>query len=308
MKLKHQQPKTYNQKFFSGAFFIVATGLVFHLYTHYGHSYSAQVQKGSQISLAEICQHQMPLAADLTAYDFLEKTKEMTLAGRSNAKPEILSLIDEVQKTGFVMRRGKDADVRPPFVGAQAEIERVLSYLFDQKEIIHLVGVIHTPMPATPLCTAGEISSSLVAPSLEGDEKRLYTVKERPGIIRDYLSKGGILYIVYPEGGREKRSLDQLKIYDAERAKYPHTLIDQALSCSQMDKEMVGATYFFKTARSGWFSFSIMSTQANAPTDDIPWAIWFGSLKHPKVRERAESLLSYLSTEDGPDISSQLFN
>jgi hypothetical protein len=260
------------------------------------------------VSIAELSQFQSPFAADAFGYKFLLEVAQLTEMGRSNAKPEIIRLLREIQTQGAVIRKGKDADVRPPFVGAQAEFERELAHLLSAQQISHLVSIIHTPTPATPLCTKGEISPELVDPSLLQDERRLYTVKERPQIIREYLEKGGLLYIAYPQGGREKRTVEQLEIYDAEREKYPHNLIDVVLNCNQLDREMSGATYLFKSPKGGWMAFAIMASQANAPQDDQAWGIWFGSLTHPEVRQRVEDVLSYLINLEGPDILAQLIN
>jgi hypothetical protein len=247
-----------------------------------------------------------PATADSFTGNFLEGVIDMTEIGKSNAKKETISLVKELQENGYAIHTGKDADLRPGYVGAQAEIERQMAYLLNNKEIVRLVGVIHTPTPATPLCTKGEISSGLVDQSLSKDDKRLFTVMERASVVREYLNKGGILYVVYPEGGREKRTLAQLEIYDAERMKYPHSLVDQVLDCSQLDREMVGATYFFKTLKGGTFAFGIMAPQVNAPNDDQEWGIWFGSIQHPKVKQRVDSVLQYLADFNGPDPHSNL--
>ncbi len=291
---------------FSGGLITLIIGAT--LYHHFAYSSRTSFLQHPKICLSEICHNYLPIPTDMFAYDFLEEVKQITEIGKSNAKPEILALLKELQATGLVLRTGKDAEVRPPFVGAQAEIERTLAYFFQKHEIVHLVGVIHTPTPATPLCTKGEIMPSPVDRSMEEDLKRLYTVQERPSVIRDYLEKGAVLYVTYPQGGREKRTPEQLQIYDAARAKYAHSLVDHVLNCSKIEPDMIGATYLFKTIKGGWLAFSIMSTQANAPQDDIQWGVWFGSLNHPQVRERTEAVLNYLSAVGGPEIASQIFN
>ena len=85
--------------------------------------------------------------------------------------------------------RGSDKDIRPHFVAFQVVIEHVLASLLG-KDIPSVLGIIHTPMPATPLCSKGEISDGLVDSSFELDPARLFTVKARTTILRDYLAKG----------------------------------------------------------------------------------------------------------------------
>ncbi len=89
---------------------------------------------------------------------------------------------------------GKDEEVRPVYITAQGDFERTLAFFLKEKKVKFVQGMIHTPTPATPLCTKGEMSESLVDKSMEGD-RRLYTVMKRPEIIREYLRNGGRLLI-----------------------------------------------------------------------------------------------------------------
>lgn len=240
--------------------------------------------------IASLC-----LLSTTYSVDFMAEAATFTELGNSNAKPEILILLSEVASKGEVLRTGKDADIRPAFVGAQAEMEKVLSYLLSKGEIKDLKAYIHTPMPATPLCTQGDILPGLVDASLLSDEKRLYTVKERAVIVREYLDKGGVLYIAYPKGGREKRTAAQLEIYDTERNKYPKTLNEIVLNCTEMQPDMIGATYLFKTKEGDSMAFAIKSSQAISPNDDQIWGLWFGKMTQPLVNKRINAVLEYIN-------------
>jgi hypothetical protein len=245
----------------------------------------------------------LPLQA-LPTSKFISETIQMTEMGNSNAKPEIVALMLELQSKGVIVRTGKDADLRPAYVGAQAEFEKVMAYQLSHHQISNLVGIIHTPTPATPLCSSGEISLQLVDSAIAQDDKRLYTVKERTTVVREYLQQGGLLYALYPKGGREKRTAEQLAIFDQLLQKYPANLIASELKCTQMERDMVGATYFFQDIHGEWMVFSLMVPQANAPNDDQEWGIWWGSLKDPKVKKRADAVLQYIRDQKGPDINS----
>ncbi len=260
-------------------------------------------QGGGSSTPGSCCKARCAAASQFSA-DFLQEAVRMTEVGRSNAKSEVLDLIQGLQKSGYVIRTGQDAALRPAYVGAQAEMEKAMAYLLSRQQISELIGIIHTPMPATPLCTEGEVSSELVDPSLAADERRMYTVKERSTIVREYLQQGGVLYVAYPQGGREKWTSAQLAIYDRLREQYPSTLIDSALNCAQLDRDMVGATYLFKNPQGGWICFGIQAPQANAPNDDQKWGIWYGSLDNPQVKQRLKSVLKYLSDCGGPDLLS----
>lgn len=158
--------------------------------------------------------------------------------------------------------------------------------------------MIHTPTPATPLCTEGEISPQLVHESMS-DPSRLYTVIKRPDIIRSYLASGGVLIAAYPESGRDKRTPEQLTIFESLKETYPKNLIDIPLQCDQMEGEMVGATYFFKTEEGEWMVFAIMACQANAPEDGRTWGMWLGNRHDPEVSDRFESVFTYLYEVSG---------
>jgi hypothetical protein len=42
-------------------------------------------------------------------------------------------------------------------------------------------------------------------------------------------------------------------------------------------------------------AFAVMASQANAPEDDQTWGIWFGTLNHPKIKQRVTAVLEYLN-------------
>lgn len=211
----------------------------------------------------------------------------------AQSKDGVCALLDELAASSCVTRDGKDADQRPIFVGAQADFERLFAQLLNKKEIISLFCIIHTPAPATPLCTKGEISEGLVDPSLLNDPERLLTVKKRPDILRDYLRSGGTLYTVYPKGGRNIRSLEQLQILDSLLEEYPEHLFAQELDCAEIPRHLIGATYLITFADFQQVALSLRSYQANRPADD-EWGIWFGPLSNPAVAERLDEVFSFL--------------
>lgn len=209
-------------------------------------------------------------------------------------KDEIIALLDVLEHSGVVSETGSD-NLRVKYVHAQGIMEHVLASAMVLGEIDHLVGIIHTPMPATPLCTkVDDIDSQLLDDSIRNDQEKLLTVRSRAVIVREYLEKGGRLFIVYPKGGFEKRSAEQLEIYRKELEKYPGNLFDVVLGCAAMDPDKVGATYFFRTNDGAVLSFSIKSKQANAPSDDSEWALWFGEVSQPVIQQRVNEVLDYL--------------
>ncbi len=236
---------------------------------------------------------------------FLQKTLHLTqecvkFSDSIEGKQEILKLIDRLGTKGAVIERGSD-DLRVKYVLSQGCMEHVLACKQALGEIVDLIGVIHTPMPATPLCTLPENPDrSLLDHTIRHDLKKLLTVGSRAQIVREYLQKGGKLYIVYPQGGLEKRSKEQQAIYYSELARYPDKLIDWVLKSHQIDPEMVGATYFFKSPDKRTYLFSIKSRQANDPQELSEWGLWLGEIADPIVKERVDTLFSYFKEAGGP--------
>ena len=229
---------------------------------------------------------------------------------------EVLSYANEEDVRSFALgfqeissrlRSGPDEDIRPVYVSAQGDFERTMAYFLNEGKITHLIGIIHTPTPATPLCTRGEISRDLVDRSMQEDSRRLYTVMKRPEIIRDYMQKGGVLIAAYPENGLAKRTEEQQAIFQNAKKAFPDQLIDLPLSCEEMQKDMIGATYLFRAETGDWMAFAIMAAQANAPEDGKVWGMWFGSLTDPLIYSRVHSLFSYLHTVQEKDLSPLLF-
>lgn len=223
----------------------------------------------------------------------IEVAKSFTQAGSSSFRSSISELLDELTTTSSIIREGTDSDERPVFVNAQADFERAIVYLLKSKRIVSCTCVIHTPAPATPLCTNGEISAGLIDPGILNDQERLLTVKKRPDIIRDYLRVGGNLFTAYPKKGRELRSAEQLAILDNLTRSYPHHLHAIELDCDAIPQDLIGATYLITFEDSSTYVLSLRSYQANSPTDD-KWAIWFGSIDDAAVAERLQAVTSFL--------------
>lgn len=202
-------------------------------------------------------------------------------------RPELARYWTEVVKTGCIIDEGSDEMFRFCFVTLQGIIEHVLAQELG-KSISSLMAVIHTPQPATPVCTKGEISSDLVDQAVLNDPSRSSTVKSRAVIVRSMLARGGDIYIVYPKGGKELRTAEQRKIYEEELKHYPTHLFDCELDRGPFDlseSDLIGAFYLFKH-EDNQYAFAIQITQANDIRKQGRYALWFGPLTHPEIRDR----------------------
>lgn len=221
-------------------------------------------------------------------------------------KEEIIKLLDAVKDQNLFIEKGSD-QIRVKFVGSQGAIEHVLACAQTLQELTGLIGAIHTPLPATPLCTRVDSDvRPLLDSSIAHDLDKLMTVKSRAEVVREYLEKGGKLYIIYPQGGLEKRSSAEQEIYKEELKRYPN-LIDCVLQCSEMDPDMVGATYLFRDRDRNIYSFSIKARQANDIQKEAEWGIWLGILENPIIKQRVHAVFDYIKSHNGPDIEREFF-
>jgi hypothetical protein len=211
----------------------------------------------------------------------------------SALKNEILRAWEDLFQIGMLEVSGTDKDVRPYFVALQGLLEQALALELNH-EVKMLKGFIHTPMPATPLCTKGEISEGLVDPSIEIDPARLFTVKVRTTIVRDYLFKGGDLYVVYPKNGFTQRTEEQQIIYKQELLNYPNHLFDVPLNSENIPLDLIGATYLFQDQSGQTFVFSIKMTQAKDPNEKGDFGLWFGPINDPLIQERIKAISDYM--------------
>ena len=180
---------------------------------------------------------------------------------------------NELVEKGSIEVIDTDKRERPYYVTLQAIVEHVLAYDLN-KEIRALRGAILTPMPATPLCTEGQISPGLINPDMKDDPRRLLTVESRSTIIRDYLYKGGALDVCYPRKGIDERSKEQQEIYQKAKEEYS-SLSDYPLDCEKVRNDLIGAFYLFKNDKDEEFGFAIKATQANDAPEIGNFGLWF---------------------------------
>jgi hypothetical protein len=205
---------------------------------------------------------------------------------------DVDQFVERLKKEHVISTRGDDAVNRPLFVGAQGVIEREIAYARANGQVEHLGGAIFTPTPATPLCTEGEISAGLLHGSIT-DLDRAITVMNRASIMRYFLHSGGHLYVVYPQSGWNKRSSEQQNVFAAVAKKFPTHLHNCPWNDVVPGDDLVaGAIYFFSFKEGGELGvFSIQAPQANAPSDEAVWSIWYGPYSDSRIRSRVDAVL-----------------
>jgi hypothetical protein len=214
-------------------------------------------------------------------------------------KPGLLQLWDELKSKDHLERKGKDQEYRSYFVALQCLIEHVLSVGFEKKEIKSCAGMIHTPMPATPLCTQVDADpKGITHPSMHEDPARLYTVSSRAQIVRQFLANQADLYVVYPKEGLQKRKESEQKIYQEACKSYKNHLHDRPLDCQAIENDLVGAFYVFDK-----WGFTIQFTQANSPQEDGHYVLNLGAITSQHVHERIDRVMHMVREHSSSELA-----
>jgi len=215
-------------------------------------------------------------------------------------------VLDVLKRENVYMEKGKD-DLRIKFIHLQGVVEYALSVGQACGNMQHLVGMIHAPTPTSSLCTAfDQVDRGLLAPSIRSDSQKYFTVKSRAHTVRQYLHKGGELYVVYSKDGLQRRTEKQQKVYLNELASFSGNLCDCPLSTSRISDEMIGALYLFENKDGKRFAFSIKSKQPNDPRELSEWGIWLGPIDSQIVHDRVSAVMEYFVSKGGPDLRGKL--
>lgn len=231
----------------------------------------------------------------LYAGDLISEASWIAQNGRAPYQEKELFLLSEIEKVGFVLKTGTDAELRPSFVGARVDIERALTHLLETKQIHSVCGIFLAHAPDKFLC------------EYPNHKAENYGAKERPQYLRDYLQAGGDLVCVYPKNGLEKRTKEQMGIYQAELFASPH-LIDCPLSIAEFPEPLRGALYLFTTAEGERMCLNIHTYASCDLKDGREWAVWFGKLSDPNIAGRVKEITAYLSNCNNKQLESFLLN
>ena len=207
-------------------------------------------------------------------------------------------LVLPLGKSNTVAIAGKDMNTRPLAVNFQKVFEQSLVDLLNEGKISRITAVIHTPMPATPLCNPpGKSLSATMHPDIQKDPVRIKTIEDRTFTTRRMASYGGdmTLYIAYPETGLAKRSSAEQQIYRNElKNKNNVSLIDTPLACASLPDHLIGASYLIVTPDKQKLFFSLTGKQAVAGTGMTDWQIWFGELSDTQLSKRHDEIVGFL--------------
>lgn len=218
----------------------------------------------------------------------------------SSTKDSILGIHSEVQKNLFYSETNEENELRPKFVGFQSVSEQVITRLVIEGAIESVIGIIHTMLPATPVCTESETPEELIHESSRENPEIVDTVRLRAIVIREFLNTSSKLFIVYHRDSRNQRTEKQLSVFEELTVKYNGFLIDFPVD-SPVPDELSGATYLFKV-RDQEFMFGINARQALNPSGTKEWKLFLGRTSEEPVQSQYQRILRFLE-DQGLDIN-----
>lgn len=190
---------------------------------------------------------------------------------------KINELIDRLEKSesaeNLETLSNNEAELRTTYVGLQSALEHLVSEYLLKGKVKKFVGIIHTPLPATPLCMDPESIhlDDLIEESMRSEGVR-YTVRSREKNLSILLSRPNVfLHNVFSINGREKRG-ESIQFFDINIAKFKKSLFPVEL-IGEVKEDLVGASYFIVPTKGQAVFFSIGTTQANK-LNQKGWKMW----------------------------------
>ncbi|MFA6915943.1 MAG: hypothetical protein WC222_06065 [Parachlamydiales bacterium] len=215
----------------------------------------------------------------------------------------ILRSIEQIKTDNSFIEVG--GDHREIIVSLQAILENVMKVLAILEKFTLLMSI-HTPMPATPLCTKCDDPNltKLLAKDLLSNMNNVLTVQTRTITIRQILTiPNSKVLIIYSQGGLGKRTPEQQQTFISELQDPPTTLFPHELN-TEMNPDFCGATYFVVTSQ-GVACIGIDAPQANQVVAK-KWGVYCGPLEDPQINTRFESIANEISMKGGPDLRTEL--
>lgn len=185
----------------------------------------------------------------------------------AECKMELTNHCHTLIEKGSIEITSADPEVRATMVSIQALFEHVLAIELNLG-VKDLIGIIHTPKPATPLCTSkieNPAEFPLAAFSADG----------RTEILREFMRLGGNLYVVYPKAGLTERTADEQRNYHEALLTNSAHLFDRPLDCEALDPELSGATYIFKSGAKKYI-FAVKAAQSGTKNGTGSFGLWLG--------------------------------
>ncbi len=210
-------------------------------------------------------------------------------------KRKVETLWKRLQTTGYATLQGKDSDLRTIVATLQGLIEENIVDSLASKDIVSVVGVIHTPTPSTPLRIKEKVPAEVIGEKYINNREVLQTLINRHKTLVKLLKLNGILIAAYSKS-ISKSKVSGYKNYLELVKSYPN-LLDKPMK--KFNLEYSGATYLMKSKNGVIKTFSIHADQINSQVEgEKKWEIWFGNIKNKNVAKHIVKIDSFLKDQD----------
>ena len=249
-------------------------------------------QQDPELLTPDVNELKMTMLTDISSIIF----SDSELNGE--VKTDIARLaITPLRKSPKIQIAGTDQFSRPIAVTFQRAFEQSIINMLQKGNIQSATAIIHTDRPTTPLCNqSGKVNFDSLPQSIQQDPKRLKTIKDRTETMRLLARHKFIdLYVTYAHGGLKKRSqLEQIVFQSEVNNRKNIALHDVELSCSEIPKQLSGATYILKLRNGEKLFFSLTSSQAQDADNTMNREYWFDNLSNQKMQKRMHHVLNFL--------------
>lgn len=216
---------------------------------------------------------------------------------------EVKSKVEEqlhtLKNDGVIHFEGQESIVRAVIVNIQAMIElEILKQAILENFLNNVEWTVHTPVPATPACTAG-------SPEFQGhyqESAHLNQASKRSDLVRFALANGISFTCAFEKEWEENpvRTDEQKAIYAAlkEEFKESNPLKEVPIE-EKLTDDLTGAFMVAEDANQQKLGFWIMAMQQGAvPKQEdgkeanVSWSLGFGPLSNPQVNDRISVIQS----------------
>ena len=214
--------------------------------------------------------------------EILNNFFDFQLINEDGASESIRKIKEHLKVNEFYTDTGEDKILRAPFVGLQNNFEEYLVSLLVDKKVAKIQAFIHTPKPATPLCTLhGDITEVF---RQDQNSLRENTVQSRVLTINNFINNGGKLFVVYTQEGLQKLD-DKDKSNFTQNLNLLSNIVN--VKVKDIDSNNTGAFYIIEVDDESSILFSLKAYQKDDQKEgEREWSIWLGSMNSSKISDR----------------------
>ena len=194
---------------------------------------------------------------------------------------KLIKLWSKLKTKNRAIVRGSDADVRPQAVNMQAVIETALASLLQDETLKYSKAVIYTPRPSTPLRADEHNLNTLVEKDFFEDKNRMQTITNRIVSVKEYLTKGGILYNIH-KSVEATEDIPGMYVYNHNVTMHYNKLLDKPIK--KIQKSYIGASYITE-CKDGTKVFFAIKGGESKDKKTKQWSLYYGDPNSKKLNK-----------------------